>query len=115
GDSEPKSGCVGSAAREHTQALQERMEQLSDQLAQRPAADMSPRGTLASPPSRLYLFSDGVYEVRKSDGSMLPFEEFLDVMVRPVAAGESELTACSPSRALHGGNVGRRSFRSRQI
>jgi len=42
-------------------------------------------------PSRLFLFSDGAYEIQKSDGTMLKFSEFLDVLVRPLAENKSEL------------------------
>jgi serine phosphatase RsbU (regulator of sigma subunit) len=42
--------------------------------------------TLVSP-ARLFLFSDGVYEISKPDGSMLEFE----ALVRAVPDGKSEL------------------------
>ena len=42
-------------------------------------------------PSRLFLFSDGAYEVRRPDGSMLDFDEFLEALARPAAPGVSEL------------------------
>ena len=41
--------------------------------------------------SRLFLFSDGVFEIGKPDGAMLEFDEFVEVLGAPVAAGESEL------------------------
>ncbi len=41
--------------------------------------------------SRLFLFSDGAFEIGKSDGSMLEFDRFLDVLAAPVTATESEL------------------------
>jgi len=40
---------------------------------------------------RLYIFSDGVYEVEKSDGSMLRFEEFAEFMTRVKSEGKSVL------------------------
>jgi serine phosphatase RsbU (regulator of sigma subunit) len=46
--------------------------------------------TLVSP-ARLFLFSDGVYEISKPDGSMLEFEAFEQALVRAVPDGKSEL------------------------
>jgi len=40
------------------------------------------RRTKVVPGSRLYLFSDGVYEVRRAGGKMLAFREFSDLLVR---------------------------------
>ena len=40
---------------------------------------------------RLYIFSDGVYEVEKSDGSMWRFQEFSDFMNKVKAEGQSIL------------------------
>lgn len=42
-------------------------------------------------PSRLFLFSDGVYEIHRPDGSMLPFSAFQDILARPAPAERSEL------------------------
>ncbi|MET0217448.1 MAG: PP2C family protein-serine/threonine phosphatase [Burkholderiales bacterium] len=56
-----------------------------------PAASYACHEYLLPAPSRLFLFSDGTFEVGKSDGAMLEFEAFLDVLAAPVAAGESEL------------------------
>jgi sigma-B regulation protein RsbU (phosphoserine phosphatase) len=39
----------------------------------------------------LYIFSDGVYEVKKSDGSMWRFDEFADFMKNVKAGGQSIL------------------------
>jgi sigma-B regulation protein RsbU (phosphoserine phosphatase) len=41
---------------------------------------------------RLYLFSDGVYEIEQTDGAMWPFHEFLDFMGRKPQPGEPEST-----------------------
>jgi sigma-B regulation protein RsbU (phosphoserine phosphatase) len=41
---------------------------------------------------RLYLFSDGVYEIQKTDGAMWPFRDFLDFMGRRPEPGEPEST-----------------------
>jgi sigma-B regulation protein RsbU (phosphoserine phosphatase) len=46
--------------------------------------------TVASP-ARLFLFSDGAYEITRPDGSMLEFEEFEEVLTRAVPEGASEL------------------------
>ncbi len=42
-------------------------------------------------PARLFLFSDGVYEITRPDGDMLEFEAFEEVLTRPVPEGASEL------------------------
>jgi sigma-B regulation protein RsbU (phosphoserine phosphatase) len=41
--------------------------------------------------SRLYLFSDGAFEVERPDGTMTTFEEFLHVIARPTGDAKSEL------------------------
>ena len=41
--------------------------------------------------SRLFLLSDGKFEIRIPDGSMLQFSEFLDALAEPIAGNESEL------------------------
>ena len=46
--------------------------------------------TLVSP-ARLFLFSDGVYEISKPDGSMLEFEAFEQALACAVPDGRSEL------------------------
>ncbi|MGH8772386.1 MAG: PP2C family protein-serine/threonine phosphatase, partial [Burkholderiales bacterium] len=56
-------------------------------------------------PSRLFVFSDGTFEVRKLDGSMLDFDEFVNVLVQPAKSesGESELDRLlNFVRELHG-------------
>jgi len=45
------------------------------------------------PYGRLYVFSDGAYEVSKRDGSAMSFEEFTDVLAQPSASEEGELNA----------------------
>jgi phosphoserine phosphatase RsbU/P len=42
-------------------------------------------------PARLFLFSDGVYEISTPDGNMLPFAAFEGALARPVRDGRSEL------------------------
>jgi serine phosphatase RsbU (regulator of sigma subunit) len=46
--------------------------------------------TLAGP-ARLFLFSDGAYEITQPDGTMLEFEAFEEVLTRAVPEGSSEL------------------------
>jgi sigma-B regulation protein RsbU (phosphoserine phosphatase) len=41
--------------------------------------------------TRLYLFSDGAFEVQRSDGTMMRLEEMLDLMKRPALDGQSDL------------------------
>jgi sigma-B regulation protein RsbU (phosphoserine phosphatase) len=53
--------------------------------------DYETRKCLVSEQDRLYVFSDGVYEVEKSDGSMWKFQEFADFMNEVKAEGESIL------------------------
>lgn len=38
------------------------------------------RQAQVSPGSRFYLFSDGVFEIRKATGKMLVFREFMDLL-----------------------------------
>jgi serine phosphatase RsbU (regulator of sigma subunit) len=56
-----------------------------------PGAVYTSQDCVLPSPSRLFLFSDGTFEVGKQDGAMLGFDEFLDLLAAPVAAGESEL------------------------
>jgi serine phosphatase RsbU (regulator of sigma subunit) len=56
-----------------------------------PTASYACQECLLPSPSRLFLFSDGTFEVGKPDGAMLEFDAFLNVLAAPVAAGESEL------------------------
>ena len=44
-------------------------------------------------PSRLYLFSDGVYEIRRPDGTMLDYSAFIELLAQPRPDDESELQA----------------------
>jgi serine phosphatase RsbU (regulator of sigma subunit) len=46
--------------------------------------------TLAAP-ARLFVFSDGVYEIHRPDDTMVPFEAFEEVLTRPVQDDRSEL------------------------
>jgi phosphoserine phosphatase RsbU/P len=42
-------------------------------------------------PARLFLFSDGAYEIMRPDGTMLEFEDFEEILTRAVPEGASEL------------------------
>jgi len=64
------------------------------------------RCVLPSSPVRLYVFSDGTYEVGRPDGSTLEFSALAEVLAQPVAQGVSELDrllACA--RDAHGPGV----------
>src|SRR3954447_15306291 len=50
------------------------------------------RSCTVDPFARLYLFSDGVYEIQKTDGAMWPFHDFLDFMGRRPEPGEPDST-----------------------
>ena len=50
----------------------------------------SEESTLAGP-ARLFLFSDGTFEITRPDGTLLEFEAFEEVLTRAVPEGASEL------------------------
>jgi sigma-B regulation protein RsbU (phosphoserine phosphatase) len=53
--------------------------------------------------ARLYLFSDGAYEIEKADRSMWPWSEFVAFMSQPAASGASPMDALiNHGRALMG-------------
>ena len=54
------------------------------------AAYESKECTLAGP-ARLFLFSDGAFEITRPDGTLLEFEAFEEVLTRAVPEGASEL------------------------
>ena len=57
-------------------------------------------------PARLFLFSDGVYEIHRPDGSMLEEAAFEEVLTRAVADGKSELEELLHfAREAHGAEV----------
>jgi serine phosphatase RsbU (regulator of sigma subunit) len=50
------------------------------------------RETVMVPPqTRLYLFSDGAFEVERPDGTMMRFEDILPFLARPATDGHSDL------------------------
>jgi serine phosphatase RsbU (regulator of sigma subunit) len=61
--------------------------------------------TLAAP-ARLFLFSDGVYEVSRPDGSMWGWAAFEEVLARPLPQGRSELDDLLHfAQEIHGNEV----------
>jgi sigma-B regulation protein RsbU (phosphoserine phosphatase) len=42
-------------------------------------------------PARLYVFSDGIYEIMKRDGEMLTYDEFVQILMRRESAGDGIL------------------------
>jgi sigma-B regulation protein RsbU (phosphoserine phosphatase) len=56
-----------------------------------PKATYEKRGCAIGKLNTLYIFSDGVYEVEKSDGSMWRFQEFSDFMTRGKIGDRSRL------------------------
>ena len=56
-----------------------------------PKGDFEAAEVQVSANSRLYLFSDGVYEVDRPDGSMWSFEELQDYLSRPPAEPGTEI------------------------
>lgn len=53
--------------------------------------------------ARLYVFSDGVYEVQKADGSMMELEEFASELSAPVSGDDSKLEAMADFARRAGG------------
>ncbi len=51
-------------------------------------------------PGKLYLFSDGVYEITKTDGTKLTFDQFIQLLAAPSVTGVSDLDRIS--RRLEG-------------
>jgi sigma-B regulation protein RsbU (phosphoserine phosphatase) len=61
--------------------------------------------TRVEPGSRLYVYSDGICELHRADGSMWPFGDFINVMSAPLALGESSLERIhSTGRRVQSGN-----------
>jgi serine phosphatase RsbU (regulator of sigma subunit) len=57
-------------------------------------------------PARLFVFSDGAYEIARPDGSMLESAAFEEVLTRGVCDGESELDRLlNFARQVRGGEV----------
>jgi serine phosphatase RsbU (regulator of sigma subunit) len=60
-------------------------------LGMLPKVRFAAQSCVVQSPARLFVFSDGTFEVTRPDGSMLTFEEFQQVLAQPADAGESEL------------------------
>ena len=61
--------------------------------------------TLPSP-ARLFVFSDGTYEIHRPDGTMVEFTAFTEILTRPVRDGQSELDSLLDyARDVHGPGV----------
>jgi serine phosphatase RsbU (regulator of sigma subunit) len=56
-----------------------------------PGADYESKECTLAGPARLFLFSDGAYEIARPDGTMLKFKAFEEVLTRAVPEGGSEL------------------------
>jgi sigma-B regulation protein RsbU (phosphoserine phosphatase) len=71
-----------------------------------PAARYQEGQCILESPSRLFIFSDGTYEIRRPDGSMLEYSDFAELLARPVLDGESELDKLLDyARDAHGPGV----------
>jgi serine phosphatase RsbU (regulator of sigma subunit) len=71
-----------------------------------PAARYSEAQCTLQPSDRLFVFSDGTYEISRPDGSMLAFEDFTEILSRPVGDGQSELDRLlNFARYVHGPGV----------
>ena len=68
-----------------------------------PAARYDEQQCRLQAPARLYVFSDGTYEIARPDGSMQQASDLAKILARPMQAGQSELDALlAHSRQLHG-------------
>jgi serine phosphatase RsbU (regulator of sigma subunit) len=56
-----------------------------------PGATYESKECTLTGPARLFLFSDGAFEITRPDGTMLEFEAFEEVLTRAVPEGASEL------------------------
>ena len=71
-----------------------------------PKVDYEASEATVPPNSRLYLFSDGVYEVDRPDGTMWSFEELQDFLSHPVAELGAEIEALYKTlQEMHAGDV----------
>ncbi|MEJ8847899.1 PP2C family protein-serine/threonine phosphatase [Variovorax rhizosphaerae] len=68
-----------------------------------PAARFQEQQCVLQSPARLFVFSDGAYEITRPDGSMLAFSEFAEILAQPVPNGKSELDSLLDfARESHG-------------
>jgi phosphoserine phosphatase RsbU/P len=65
-----------------------------------------PEECILTAPSRLFLFSDGVFEISRPDGSMVEFAEFQEALSSAVSSGKPELDEIlRVARELHGDSM----------
>jgi serine phosphatase RsbU (regulator of sigma subunit) len=77
-----------------------------------PCVGLSPTGryrdeacTLRSP-ARLFVFSDGTFEISRPDGTLLEFSSFMETLTQPIEPGKSELDRLLDFvRHVHGGDL----------
>ncbi|MDM0001644.1 SpoIIE family protein phosphatase [Variovorax sp. J22P240] len=68
-----------------------------------PAARYQEEQCVLPSPARLFVFSDGAYEITRPDGSMLDYAAFAEMLTRPVREGQSELDGLLDcARDVHG-------------
>jgi serine phosphatase RsbU (regulator of sigma subunit) len=71
-----------------------------------PVASYKDQQCVLPSPARLFVFSDGAYEISRPDGSMLAFSAFTDMLAQPVREGESDLDSLLDfARDAHGPGV----------
>jgi len=71
-----------------------------------PAARYGDQYCTLRSPARLFVFSDGTYEITRPDGAMLAFSDFTDMLARPVCDGQSGLDRMLDfAREVHGPGV----------
>ncbi|MDM0106320.1 SpoIIE family protein phosphatase [Variovorax sp. J22R24] len=68
-----------------------------------PAARYQDEQCMLPSPARLFVFSDGAYEITRPDGSMLDYAAFTERLMQPVREGQSELDGLLDyARDMHG-------------
>ncbi|MBO9512841.1 MAG: SpoIIE family protein phosphatase [Variovorax sp.] len=68
-----------------------------------PAASYQEEVCMLQPPARLFVFSDGTYEITAPDGAMQTFSAMSDILTRPAGPGRSELDELlDHAREVHG-------------
>jgi phosphoserine phosphatase RsbU/P len=71
-----------------------------------PAARYQEQQCVLPSPARLYVFSDGTYEITRPDGSMMDFSALAGILAQPKREGRSELDALlGYARDAHGPGV----------
>ncbi|MGR4871488.1 PP2C family protein-serine/threonine phosphatase [Variovorax sp. LARHSF232] len=71
-----------------------------------PAARYQEAQCTLQSPARLYVFSDGTYEIGRPDGSMREVSDLAEILTQPIRAGQSELDCLlNHAREMHGPGV----------